>query len=50
MVNFIGVVRFPRGEKVTLHLALPKGFLDKVGDRGMVVEGWAPQKNDFKAL
>ncbi|XP_023904401.2 beta-D-glucosyl crocetin beta-1,6-glucosyltransferase [Quercus suber] len=48
MVPFIWVVRFPRGEKVNLQMALPKGFLDRIGDRGMVVEGWAPQKTILK--
>ncbi|GLT67409.1 hypothetical protein SLA2020_397230 [Shorea laevis] len=43
MVHFIWVVRFPAGDKVSLEMALPEGFLDKVEDRGMVVEGWAPQ-------
>ncbi|VFQ72191.1 unnamed protein product [Cuscuta campestris] len=42
-VNFIWVVRFPKGEEKNLEMALPKGFLDRVGDRGRVVEGWAPQ-------
>ncbi|KAI8539690.1 hypothetical protein RHMOL_Rhmol09G0202500 [Rhododendron molle] len=42
-VNFIWVVRFPAGEKTTVEEALPVGFLDRVGDLGMVVEGWAPQ-------
>ncbi|GMP22366.1 hypothetical protein CsSME_00000421 [Camellia sinensis var. sinensis] len=42
-VNFIWVVRFPMGEKVELEETLPKGFLERVGERGMVVEGWAPQ-------
>ncbi|KAG5557059.1 hypothetical protein RHGRI_007346 [Rhododendron griersonianum] len=42
-VNFIWVVRFPVGEKTKIEEALPKGFLDRVGERGMVVEGWAPQ-------
>ncbi|KAK4414632.1 Beta-D-glucosyl crocetin beta-1,6-glucosyltransferase [Sesamum alatum] len=42
-VNFIWVVRFPKGEKITLKEALPLGFLDRVGQRGMIVEGWAPQ-------
>ncbi|KAL7252744.1 hypothetical protein ACSBR1_007335 [Camellia fascicularis] len=41
-VNLIWVVRFPVGEKVELE-ALPKGFIERVGERGMVVEGWAPQ-------
>lgn len=36
-------MRFPAGDKVSLEMALPEGFLDKVEDRGMVVEGWAPQ-------
>nr|WBR45894.1 UGT94E5 [Camellia japonica] len=42
-VNFIWVVRFPVGEKVEIEEALPKGFLERLGERGMVVEGWAPQ-------
>ncbi|XP_059298766.1 beta-D-glucosyl crocetin beta-1,6-glucosyltransferase-like [Lycium ferocissimum] len=42
-VNFIWVVRFPKGENQNLKEALPQGFLERVGDRGMVVEGWAPQ-------
>ncbi|KAL3511257.1 hypothetical protein ACH5RR_030658 [Cinchona calisaya] len=42
-VNFIWVVRFPKGEKIVLEEALPKGFLNRVGERGFVVKGWAPQ-------
>ncbi|KAL2455199.1 UDP-glycosyltransferase 91C1 [Abeliophyllum distichum] len=42
-VNFIWVVRFPKGEKITLEEVLPLGFLSRVGERGLVVEGWAPQ-------
>ncbi|XP_074363914.1 UDP-glucosyltransferase 29-like [Apium graveolens] len=42
-VNFIWVVRFPVGEKIRLEEELPSGFWEKVGDRGKVVEGWAPQ-------
>lgn len=41
--NFIWVVRFPEGEKVKVDLALPEGFRDRIKDRGMIVEGWAPQ-------
>lgn len=43
-VNFIWVVRFPMGDKMRVEEALPEGFLSRVGDKGMVVEGWAPQK------
>ncbi|XP_010658726.1 UDP-glucosyltransferase 29 isoform X2 [Vitis vinifera] len=43
-VNFIWVVRFPMGDKTRVEEALPEGFLSRVGDKGMVVEGWAPQK------
>lgn len=43
MVSFLWVVRFPVAAKVGLEMALPKGFLERVGDRGMVVDGWAPQ-------
>nr|XP_016474099.1 PREDICTED: beta-D-glucosyl crocetin beta-1,6-glucosyltransferase-like [Nicotiana tabacum] len=42
-VNFIWVLRFPKGEKLKLEQALPQGFFKKVGERGMVVEDWAPQ-------
>ncbi|XP_010248422.1 PREDICTED: beta-D-glucosyl crocetin beta-1,6-glucosyltransferase-like [Nelumbo nucifera] len=42
-VSFIWVVRFPEGEKMSLDEALPEGFLGKVGEKGIVVEGWAPQ-------
>ncbi|KAL6567993.1 UDP-glucosyltransferase 29 [Orobanche gracilis] len=42
-LNFIWVVRFPFGENMKLEEALPLGFLDKVGDRGLVMVGWAPQ-------
>ncbi|XP_059278951.1 UDP-glucosyltransferase 29-like [Lycium ferocissimum] len=42
-VNFIWVVRFPKGGKLKLEEALPHGFFKKVGERGMVVEDWAPQ-------
>ncbi|KAG6395621.1 hypothetical protein SASPL_141744 [Salvia splendens] len=40
--NFIWVVRFPETE-VLLEDKLPEGFLDKVGERGKIVQGWAPQ-------
>ena len=30
MVRFIWVVRFPAGDKISLEMALPKGFLDEV--------------------
>ncbi|CAI9761721.1 unnamed protein product [Fraxinus pennsylvanica] len=42
-VNFIWVVRFPKGEKIKLEEVLPLGFFERVGERGLLVEGWAPQ-------
>lgn len=44
-VNFIWVVRFPEGvvHNDCLEKKFPEGFLDKVGDRGKIIEGWAPQ-------
>ncbi|CAN4090718.1 unnamed protein product [Withania somnifera] len=42
-VNFIWVIRFPQGERISLQDALPEGFLERVVERGMVMEGWAPQ-------
>ncbi|KAK6156304.1 hypothetical protein DH2020_010552 [Rehmannia glutinosa] len=43
-VNFIWALRFPIGENINIHEKLPLGFLERVGERGMVVEGWAPQR------
>lgn len=37
-VDFIWVVRFPVGEKIKLEEELPEGFLERVGERGIVVE------------
>lgn len=44
-VGFVWVVRFPGGDGETVSLveALPEGFLERTEDRGMVVQGWAPQ-------
>ncbi|WMV53592.1 hypothetical protein MTR67_046977 [Solanum verrucosum] len=42
-VNFIWVIRFPQGEKNSIQDVLPQGFLERVGERGMVLEKWAPQ-------
>ncbi|KAK4384156.1 UDP-glucosyltransferase 29 [Sesamum angolense] len=41
--NFIWVIRFPLGEEISVEDALPKGFLERVKERGVVVSGWAPQ-------
>lgn len=42
-VNFIWVIRFPQGERISMQDALPEGYLERVGESGMVMEGWAPQ-------
>ncbi|XP_060185223.1 LOW QUALITY PROTEIN: UDP-glucosyltransferase 29-like [Lycium barbarum] len=43
-VNFIWVIRSPQGEKISsIQDTLPEGFLERVGERGKVMEGWAPQ-------
>ncbi|KAM3301318.1 beta-D-glucosyl crocetin beta-1,6-glucosyltransferase-like [Capsicum chacoense] len=47
-VNFIWVVRFQKGEQVKLEDALPRGFIERIGERGMLVEGWAPQQRILK--
>ncbi|CAI9091295.1 OLC1v1026274C1 [Oldenlandia corymbosa var. corymbosa] len=47
-VNFIWVIRFPQGEQIRIQEALPEGFLDRVGNRGKLVEGWAPQAKILK--
>ncbi|KAK9149888.1 hypothetical protein Scep_008645 [Stephania cephalantha] len=48
-VNFIWVIRFPdQGEQISLSEVLPKEFMGRIGERGMVVEGWAPQVDILK--
>ncbi|PWA85360.1 beta-D-glucosyl crocetin beta-1,6-glucosyltransferase [Artemisia annua] len=48
-VNFIWVLRFPKGEsKVNVSEALPLGFIERVKNRGLLVEGWAPQAKILK--
>ncbi|KAM3200882.1 beta-D-glucosyl crocetin beta-1,6-glucosyltransferase [Capsicum annuum] len=42
-VNFIWVVRYPNGEEQNLEDVLPKGFLERIGDRGRVLNKFAPQ-------
>ncbi|CAN0908751.1 UDP-glucosyltransferase 29, partial [Linum grandiflorum] len=43
-INFVWVLRFPRGEEVGISEALPEGFEATVGERGYVAEDWAPQR------
>lgn len=47
-VDFIWVIRSQRGEQVKLEEALPQGFVERIGERGMIVEGWAPQERILK--
>ena len=47
-VDFIWVVMFPVGEKIKLKEALLEGFLERVGERGIVVEDWAPQAKTLR--
>uniref|UniRef100_A0A3Q7ELE8 Glycosyltransferase n=1 Tax=Solanum lycopersicum TaxID=4081 RepID=A0A3Q7ELE8_SOLLC len=42
-VNFIWPIRFQKGENLELEETLPKGFFNRVGNRGKVFNGWAPQ-------
>ncbi|KAL7194128.1 hypothetical protein ACSBR1_034528 [Camellia fascicularis] len=42
-VNFLWAVRFRMGANTSVEKAMPRGFVERVGERGMVVEGWAPQ-------
>ncbi|XP_022943327.1 beta-D-glucosyl crocetin beta-1,6-glucosyltransferase-like [Cucurbita moschata] len=49
--NFIWVVRFPKGEESSsrgIEEALPKGFVERAGERAMVVKKWAPQGKILK--
>ncbi|KAL6578166.1 hypothetical protein OROMI_010494 [Orobanche minor] len=43
-VNFIWVLRFTKGEEVGgAGEALPERFSERIGERGRIVEKWAPQ-------
>ncbi|KAI5343969.1 hypothetical protein L3X38_011846 [Prunus dulcis] len=43
-VSFIWVIRFSKEEKNTrVEEVLPEGFLHRVGEKGVIMEGWAPQ-------
>ncbi|KAL8518128.1 hypothetical protein ACS0TY_009474 [Phlomoides rotata] len=42
-VNFIWTVRFAKGEEKKIDDVLPRGFVERVGDRCKIVENWAPQ-------
>ncbi|CAI9118811.1 OLC1v1020427C1 [Oldenlandia corymbosa var. corymbosa] len=43
LMMMVRIVKFPKGENVSLENVLPKGFQNRVGDRGKFVTGWAPQ-------
>lgn len=44
-VSFIWVVKFPQGNKMNkVEEVLPEGYLRRVGERGMIVEGWVQQR------
>ncbi|KAK1396647.1 Glycosyltransferase [Heracleum sosnowskyi] len=40
--NFIWALRSPQGEEKGC-LLLPEGFVERVGDSGLIIEGWVPQ-------
>ncbi|KAL3353313.1 hypothetical protein AABB24_018176 [Solanum stoloniferum] len=42
-VNFLWVARFPKGEEQNLEDVLPKGFLERIGEMGIVLDKFAPQ-------
>ncbi|KAH6816582.1 hypothetical protein C2S51_021402 [Perilla frutescens var. frutescens] len=42
-VNFLWVVKFPVGERVTKIEEFPEGFVETVKDKGLVISRWAPQ-------
>ncbi|KAI3448272.1 hypothetical protein Pfo_004937 [Paulownia fortunei] len=46
-LNFIWVARSPVGSEIVIEEAVPEGFLDRVKQRGIVLQGWAPQAAIF---
>lgn len=48
-VAFIWVIRFHHEDQIgTISEVLPEGFLNRIKNRGMVVENWAPQVEILK--
>lgn len=47
-VNFIWVIRAPKGAKINIQECLPLGFLERVGERGKIVQRLAPQVKILK--
>ncbi|KAI5683236.1 hypothetical protein M9H77_04464 [Catharanthus roseus] len=43
-VNFIWVIRFQKGEKISIEESLLKVFLQRVEEKGIVIENWAQQR------
>nr|XP_043638634.1 cyanidin-3-O-glucoside 2-O-glucuronosyltransferase-like [Erigeron canadensis] len=44
VISFIWVIRSPEGAKTrSVEQVLPHGFLERIGDRGMVTDKWLPQ-------
>ncbi|PON44778.1 UDP-glucuronosyl/UDP-glucosyltransferase [Trema orientale] len=50
-VGFIWVIRFAAGSdpKTEMEEALPEGYLKRIEDKGLVLEGWAPQRAILKS-
>ncbi|KAK6146155.1 hypothetical protein DH2020_020024 [Rehmannia glutinosa] len=42
-VNFIWVVRSPIGSEISIEEILSEELLDKINQKGLVLQGWAPQ-------
>ncbi|KAI3458899.1 hypothetical protein Pfo_015562 [Paulownia fortunei] len=42
-VNFMWVIRAPKGEEMRVEELLPERFLERVQERGKIVGKWAPQ-------
>ncbi|WMV53575.1 hypothetical protein MTR67_046960 [Solanum verrucosum] len=42
-VNFIWVARFPKGEEKNIEDVLPKRFLERIGERGRILDKFAPR-------
>lgn len=47
-VNFTWALGSPKGEERRLDEILPEGFLERVKDKGRVVQGWVPQAKIFR--
>ncbi|MCE0482391.1 hypothetical protein HAX54_041142 [Datura stramonium] len=44
MVNFIWMIKFPMRDKTVISEVLPKGFFERIENKGIIIKDWASQR------